>query len=78
MLENLNGHLCVSRFAGKEHDLWICYEPFTAQTYSKRQTWKSLTGLLSKPEMHRYLEQNYHCNEITDKYASISTGSKNQ
>lgn len=71
MLENLNEHLCVSRFAGKEHDLWICYEPSTA--HSKRQTWKRLTGLLSKPEMHRYLEQNFHCSEIKEKYVDIST-----
>lgn len=76
MLENLNGHLCVSRFTGKEHDLWICYEPSAAQSYSKRQTWTRLTGLLSKPEMHRYLEQNHHCSEVKDKYTSISTRSK--
>lgn len=72
MLKNLNEHLCVSRFAGKEHDLWICYEPSTPLSHSKRQTWKRLTGLLSKPEMHRYLEKTYHCSEIKDKYASIS------
>ncbi|KXJ51630.1 hypothetical protein [Neptuniibacter pectenicola] len=73
MLENLNGDLCVSRFAGKEHDLWACYEPLKTQENTKRQTWKRLTGLLSISEMHSYLERNYHCSTITDKYASIST-----
>lgn len=77
MLQNLNEHLCVSRYAGKEHDLWICYEPSTAHSSSKRQTWKRLTGLLSKPEMDRYLEQNDHCSEIKDNYAFISTQPQN-
>ena len=76
MLENLNGSICVSRYAGKEHDLWACYEPLKNQDHSKRQTWTRLTGLLSTPEMHRYLEKNYHSRAITDKYASISTRSK--
>ncbi len=73
MLKNLNENLCVSRFSNKEADKWICYEPSTTCSDSKRRTWKRLTGLLSQQEMCRYLEKNHPCSEITDTYQSISS-----
>ena len=72
MLKNLNERVCVSQYAGKDQALWACYEPFNASSYSKRQVWKRLTGLLSTSEMQRYLEKNYHSSEVSDSFTSIS------
>lgn len=72
MLENLNDHLCVSRYKRKEQDMWICYELSKTHSSSKRQAWKPLTGLLSKPAMQRYLEHIYQSREINDNYEVIS------
>ena len=72
MLENLSNHLCVSRYKRKEQDMWICYELYSSSSHSKRPTWKPLTGLLSKPQMHRYLENIFESREINDNYEAIS------
>ncbi len=73
MLENLNDHICVSRFSGKEDDLWACYEPLSTQT--KRQMWHRVTGLLSTSEMHTHLDMHYHDSQLVDQFDSISAKS---
>lgn len=72
MLKNLNENICVSRYKSQDRDMWICFEISKKLTNSKRQTWKPLTGLLSKSEMHRYLEHNFKSGDLSNKYESIS------
>jgi len=72
MLENLNGQICVSRHIGQDQDLWTCYEPLTSGSQSRRQMWKRLTGLLSTAEMANYLQEQYHSQEVSNNFSSVS------
>lgn len=72
MLENLSGHICVSRHMGQNQALWTCYEPLTSDSQSRRQMWKRLTGLLSTAEMAHYLQEQYHSSEVSNNFSSVS------